>query len=206
MVVVTEQRRPTLQDAQDALQSLGRATRKTLAERLGCSKWLAGEIIDELCEAGVVRRCTFERTGKRGRPAPIFELVPPPRAVAMELRSGLGLPEVVVDVKPLKDLRDRPVKGCTLAEIAPPKIARKQKPRKVKPSTGRKVKRRKGKLGTDEVLAKAAELGYTVSTTRKGHYRFDRDDIPSPLFGSSNPGDYRGVKNTIASLERGYAA
>lgn len=205
MTVVAE-RGLTITDAQEALRTLGQATRKDLAEHLGCSRGVVTRLLDELVEAGLARHArSYEMTGKRGRPAPLFELKAERRPAAVELASGVCL-DVKVDVRPMKGQgRDKsPVRGVTMEEIAPRQAPSKPRRRPVVSTTGGKIKRRKGKLGADELLRVAHELGFSVSRTKNGHLKFEKPGVPTQ-FSSSSPSDYRTVKNTIAQLRRANA-
>lgn len=70
------------------------------------------------------------------------------------------------------------------------------------PASGRRKRtRRKYKNGTDEMLKVADGLGYAVSRTKKGHFRFDKPGS-APVFAPGTPSDFRSQKNTIALLRR----
>jgi hypothetical protein len=197
MTVVAE-RRPTIADARSALQKLGRATRKDVAEFLGCSKWVATRLVDELVDEGAVRSRAFEMTGRRGRPAPLFELVPQRRVAAVALASGVAL-DLSVDVTPMKG-RKKPMRAVTADEIAPPPPKPRARTRKPK-APKNKIMRRKGKHGVDRMVQTAEELGYTVSLTKKGHFRFSKPGSAT-VYGPGTPSDFRSVKNTVAQLKR----
>jgi hypothetical protein len=66
---------------------------------------------------------------------------------------------------------------------------------------GRKIKRRKRRSGVEEMLKLAAELGYSVSQTKKGHFKFSKPGM-TPIFAPCTPSDFRSVKNTVAHLRR----
>jgi hypothetical protein len=209
MVVVAESRARrapvTFDEARDALRELGRATRADLAEALGCSKPVADDLMRRLIGMEAARDTgTFApaRGGRQGRPSRVFEFAPWTDAVvevpavppAVELQSGFALPDLKVEMKPVKRIR------TPLVPIDLPQPTPKPHHRKEKPSNGHKVRRRKGRGGVDEMLRVADELGYTIEETKK-HYRF-RKPGHELVFGAKNPSDWRTVKNVVSLLNR----
>lgn len=171
---VRTRRRPvSFREARNALLQLRRCTRLELAEQLGCSPGTARLVMNGLVDRGLARDSGEKapaRGGKQGRPAPIFEFVPPRERA-----------DYVPDKLPEK----RPALA-----VAPP--------RAVQAVAGvSKTKRRKSVM--DEARKVADELGYTLSLTKKGHLRFDKPGS-APIFSSGTPSDWRTVKNTIADL------
>lgn len=216
MVVVTEVptrsrigRPVTLTEARAVLRQLGRATRQDLQDALGCNKSTASDLMKQLIGMEAARDTgTFvpARGGRQGRPSAVFEFVPwveRPGSVgghavaAVELQSGFSLPDLRREMPPVKRIRTPLAGGCDL----PAPVLKQRKPRTTKPSNGHKVKRRKGKLGVDDMLKAAAELGYEVSETKK-RYRFTKPGGQGVIFGAKNPSDYRTVKNVVAQLAR----
>lgn len=205
-MVVSEQRQHphalradvTLKEVRDAFARLGRATRADVADELGCSRDAVRRVVQrmfdrgEICDTGETQAA---RGGRQGRPAPLLELrrQEPARAAAVTLASGSRL-ELDVPVRRLR----KPVRGVTMDEITPAPPAR---PRPRKAATGKKVRRRKGRLGVDDMLKLADELGYTASRTKKGHFKFSKPGR-TPIFAPSSPSDYRSVKNVLADLRR----
>lgn len=201
----------TLTEARAVLKQLGRATRQDLEDALRCNKTTASDLMRRLIAVEAARDTgTFApaRGGRQGRPSAVFEFVPwveLPESIdeghavaAVELQSGFALPDLRREMAPVKRIRTPLSGGCVLP---PPAAAKPRKRRAGKPSNGHKVKRRKGKLGTDDMLKAAAELGYEVTETRK-RYRFTKPGVPGVIFGAKNPSDYRTVKNVVAQLAR----
>lgn len=216
MVVVTEVpirsrvgRPVTVTEARAVLKQLGRATRQDLQDALRCNKSTASDLMKRLVAIEAARDTgTFApaRGGRQGRPSAVFEFVPwveLPEAVddhavaAVELQSGFALPDLRREMTPVKRIGTPLTGGCVLSQPTP----KPRKPRVGKPSNGHKTKRRKGKLGVDDMLKTAAELGYEVTETKK-RYRFTKPGVQEVIFGAKNPSDWRTVKNVVAHLAR----
>lgn len=49
---------------------------------------------------------------------------------------------------------------------------------------------------------KLARLGFTVTKTRGGHWRFEHPDMNGPVFAADTPSDHRAIKNFQAMVRR----
>jgi hypothetical protein len=45
-------------------------------------------------------------------------------------------------------------------------------------------------------------LGFVVTKTRGGHWRFEHPDMDGPVFGADTPSDHRARKNLLATVRR----
>ena len=45
-------------------------------------------------------------------------------------------------------------------------------------------------------------LGFVVTKTRGGHWRFEHPDMDGPVFGADTPSDHRAMKNLFATVRR----
>ncbi|MFZ3235443.1 MAG: type II toxin-antitoxin system HicA family toxin [Stellaceae bacterium] len=45
-------------------------------------------------------------------------------------------------------------------------------------------------------------LGFVVTKTRGGHWRFEHPQMDGPVFGADTPSDHRAVKNLFATVRR----
>lgn len=66
--------------------------------------------------------------------------------------------------------------------------------------------KRRFRKGAREVILYAEALGYTCSITGHNALRFCHPSVPKPVFGSSQTGDPRGLKNLRAELRRALAS
>jgi hypothetical protein len=45
-------------------------------------------------------------------------------------------------------------------------------------------------------------LGFVVTKTRGGHWRFEHAQMDEPVFGADTPSDHRAMKNLFATVRR----
>ena len=53
-----------------------------------------------------------------------------------------------------------------------------------------------------QIVRKYAHLGFNVTKTRRGHWRFAHPNMECPVFAPSTPSDYRAIKNLEATIRR----
>lgn len=180
-MALMDTRSPIFVDARNVMRRMDRLTVPELAEEISAGYAQARAILETMVEKGWVRKTqrTVRTSPAQGRPADLYEYIPPPRPGGRFSRERRRTPEEVAaaEFKDFMVKRGAPIAG---------------------------TKKRRGVR--DEVrallaLVDAAE-GWYYESTQNNHYLVYHPDGYPVTTVPSTPSDWRSLPNALADMKR----